>query len=233
MRIDLDTLREQLLDASLIIDSQGLVKGYGHVSARIPSEDAMLMTPRRAPGLLSDIDEMIVVDFDGKLVEGDEPPALEAPLHGAIYRSRRDVSGIVRTHSKYANVMGILGQPARVVHGFGSFLGTEVPVFPKPFLVTTVTLAREIVQLLGDGEAVLLRGNGDVVVGESIQEATVKAIFLEESCELQYLALCAGQPTYFSAQELSIRREPGYDHYGRAWDYFRERLYADEEEFEE
>lgn len=229
MSSNLDNLREELLDASLIIDSQGLVKGYGHVSARISGEEAMLMTPRRGPGLLTDSDEMIVVNFDGGLVEGDGPVAIEAALHGEIYRARSDVTAIVRTHSKYVNVMSILGKPPRVVHGFGSFLGAQVPIFPRPFLIASSSLAREVASALGTGEAVVLRGNGDVVVGRSVGEATVKAIFLEESCELQYLALCVGEPTYFTAEELAVRREPGYDHYSRAWDYYRERLYMGEE----
>ena len=227
-----DTLREELLDASLIIDSQDLVAGYGHVSARIPGEHAMLMTPRRGPGLLTDIDEMVVVDFEGNLLEGEGPIALEAIMHGAIYAARADVSAIVRTHSKYANILGILGKPARPVHGFGTFLGAEVPIFNSVLLITNADLARQMVAVLGNAEGVLLRGNGDVVVGRSVPEATVKAIFLEESAELQYLAMCGGQPTYVSPEELAIRREPGYDHYQRAWEYYRERLYA-EDEFDE
>lgn len=219
-----NSLREQLLDASLILDNQGLVQGYGHVSARLPGREAMLITPRKGLGLIEDPDEMLVMDFEGNLVEGDGPVPIESILHGAIFRARSDVSAVVRTHSRYVNVMGILGKPPRVVHGFGSFLGAEIPIYDKPFLISDAQLARELVAALGDAEAILMRGNGDVVTGHSVGEATVKAIFLEESCELQYLALCAGQPKYLTPEELAIRREPGYDHFGRAWEYYRERL---------
>ena len=124
-------------------------------------------------------------------------------------------------------MLSILGKRPRAVHGFGSFLGAEVPIFAKPFLIVNADLARQVVATLGDAEAVVLRGNGDIVVGRSVAEATVKAIFLEESCELQYLALCAGEPTYMTADEVAIRHEPGYDHFGRAWEYYRERLYGE------
>lgn len=230
MRNDLRSLREELLDAALIIDNQELVQGYGHVSARIPGRDAMLMTPRRGPGLLEDPDEMLVVDFKGKLVEGDGAVALEAIMHGAVYEARSDVSGMVRTHSKYANVLSILGKPPRAVHGFGTFLGMEVPVYEKPYLIVNEELAREFVATLGNAEAILVRGNGNLIVGHSVPEATVKAIFLEEACELQYLALCVGEPAYYTPAELAVRSEPGYDHFGRAWDYYRERLYVDLDE---
>lgn len=203
------------------------------MSARVPGRDAMLITPRRAPGLLSDPDDMLMLDFEGKLLEGDGPIAIEAVMHGAIYQTHPNLHALVRTHSKYVNVMGILGKPPRPVHGFGSFLGAEVPIFSKPFLVATAGLAREVAASLGDAEALVLRGNGDIVAGASVPEATVKAIFLEQSCELQYLALCAGQPTYMTPEEIAIRREPGYDHYDRAWNYYREQLYADEFEDED
>jgi ribulose-5-phosphate 4-epimerase/fuculose-1-phosphate aldolase len=228
VRNNLDTLREQLLDAALIIDQQDLVRGYGHVSARVPGRDAMLITPRRGPGLLSDPDEMLVLDFEGDLLEGDGPVAIEAIMHGVIYRTHPNVHALVRTHSKFVNVMGILGTPPRPVHGFGSFLGPEVPIFSKPFLISSSELAQEVSATLGDAEALVLRGNGDIVPGRSVPEATVKAIFLEQSCELQYLAMCAGQPVYMTPDEIKIRREPGYDHFDRAWEYYREQLYADE-----
>jgi ribulose-5-phosphate 4-epimerase/fuculose-1-phosphate aldolase len=230
LRDDLRSLREELLDAALIIDNQELVQGYGHVSARIPGRDAMLMTPRRGPGLLEDPDEMLVLDFTGRILEGDGDVAIEVIMHGAVYEARPDVQGIVRTHSKYANVLSVLNKPPRAVHGFGTFLGMQVPVYEKPFLISNQELAREFVAALGNAEAILVRGNGNLIVGRSVPEATVKAIFLEESCELQYLALCAGEPAYYTREELAVRSEPGYDHFGRAWDYYRERLYVDLDE---
>ena len=230
MRDDLQSLREQILDAALIIDNQGLVQGYGHVSARIPGRDAMLMTPRRGPGLLEDPDEMLVIDFNGRKLEGDGDVAIEVIMHGAVYAARPDVGGIVRTHSKFANVLSILRKPPRAVHGFGTFLGMEVPIFDKPFLVSNAELGREFVATLGNAEAILVRGNGNLIVGRSVPEATVKAIFLEEACELQYLAYTVGEPAYYTPDELAVRSEPGYDHFGRAWDYYRERLYGEFED---
>lgn len=228
MSNSLSGLREDLLTASQILDSEGLVEGYGHVSARLAGRDAMLMTPRKGLGLLSDSDEMLVVGFDGVLLGGDGPVAIEAVMHGEVYRRRPDVRALVRTHSEYVNVLSILGRPPRVVHGFGSFLGAAVPIFQRPLLITNQGLARELADALGAAEAVVMRGNGDLVTGATVAEATVKAIFLEESCRLQYLAMCAGEPTYFSEEDRRIRANPGYDHWGRAWDYYRARVLSED-----
>ena len=228
MSESLDQLRDDLLTASLILDSEGLVEGYGHVSVRVPGQQAMIMTPRKGLGLLTSPDEMVVVGLDGQLIDGDETPALESIMHGEVYRQRPDVQALVRTHSEYVNIMGILGRKPRVVHGFGSFLGAEIPIMQRPLLITDVALARELAQVLGNAEAVLMRGNGDLVTGGNVAEATVKAIFLEESCRLQYLAMCAGEPQYFSDEERAIRSNPGYDHFGRAWEYYKARVLSEE-----
>jgi ribulose-5-phosphate 4-epimerase/fuculose-1-phosphate aldolase len=230
---DLEQLRDQLLDASLIIDSQELNKAYGNLSARIPDREAMVITPRRAPGLLTDPDELILVDFDGRLLEGAGPVPIEVALHSEIYRTRSAVGAVVRSHGKYANVLGILGKRPRAVHGFGAFLGAEVPIFNGPLPISSVAVARDLVATLGDADAVLLRGNGNVVLGASVPEATVKAIFLEESCELQYLAFAAGQPIPLTQEELAGRREVSYEEFARAWEYYRERCLFDVEVAEE
>ena len=231
MNSDLELLREELLDASLIIDSLELTKAYGHLSARIPGSDTMLMTPRRAPGLLSDPDEMIVVDFTGRLLEGLGPVPAEVALHTEIYRARPNVGAVIRTHAKFGNVTSILGRPVHAVHGLGAFLGSEVPVFSRSLMIAGLDAAREVVEALQDADAMLIRGNGAVVVGGSVPEAAVKAIFLEESCELQFLASAAGQPQQLAADEVATWRDAGFDHFEQAWEYFRERLLFDE--FEE
>jgi ribulose-5-phosphate 4-epimerase/fuculose-1-phosphate aldolase len=220
---DLELLREELLDASLILDSHELTKAYGHLSGRISQQNAMIMTPHRAPGLLTDPNEMIVVDFDGQLLQGAGPVPGEAALHGEIYRARTTIDAIVRTHAKYGNAMSIIGTPPRAVHGFGALLGSEIPIFPRPLLIGSADVAREVVAILKEAEAILLRGNGAVVLGGSIPEAAVKAILLEESCELHYLALIAGQPVHLTDDEITTWRDAGYDHYERAWEYYRDR----------
>jgi ribulose-5-phosphate 4-epimerase/fuculose-1-phosphate aldolase len=226
---DLGFLRDELLDASLIIDSHELSKAHGQLSARIAGRDAMLMTPRRAPGLLTDPDEMIVIDFDGRLVDGMGPVPHEALLHGEIYRARPAVGAIVRTHARYSSVTSLMAAPVRAVHGFGALLGSDVPIFPQALPIVSADLAQQVVAALDDADAILLRGNGAVVLGRSVPEAAVKAILLEESCELTYLALAAGQPAAsLTDDEVTAWRGIAHDPVEQAWEYARERLLFDE-----
>src|SRR5262249_40466813 len=80
--------------------------------------------------------------------------------------------------ARVANMFSVTDRKLEPVHNHGSFFAGGVPVFHKPDLVTTPTLGEEVVKVLGDGSAVLLRGNGQVTVGRTIPEAVMMAIYL-------------------------------------------------------
>lgn len=221
MRIPgLARLAADVIAACKILDGKGLVEAYGHVSVRIPGTDLILVTPRGGLGFVQARD-LVIVDTKGKLVRGSGTPPLEMSMHTTVYRRRPGVGAICRTHSPMAVAWSTFGRGLPATHGFGSFLGHEVPVYHKPDLITTDTLGTELADVLGDGEAVLLRGNGTLAVGRAVSEACVKALFLEESARIQCLMAGAGQPLTMSAEEIRRRTDIHYDHYGRAWDYYR------------
>lgn len=216
-------LREEVFDACRVLVGEGLVEAYGHVSARLPGTDRFLVTPRYALSLLGGPEELLVVDLDGRVLEGHADPPLEVWMHTEVYRRRMDAVALCRTHSFAATAWSTLGEPLRPVHGFGAFLGVEVPVFETPFLITTPELGRAVAETLGSGEAVLLRGNGQLVVGRNVGEACVKAIFLEQSAQVHLAAQAVGRPQPWTAEEVARRTGPDvpYDHFGRAWAYYR------------
>ncbi|MGH2406400.1 MAG: class II aldolase/adducin family protein [bacterium] len=218
----LAALAGDVIAACRILEGKRLIEAYGHVSVRIPGRDLVLITPRGAIGLIAARD-LLVVDLTGRLVSGRGTLPLELSMHTAVYRRRPEVGALCRTHSPSAVAWSVLGRSLRPVHGFGSFLGAEVPVFPKPDLIATGALGEEMADVLGGAEAVLLRGNGTLVTGATLREACVKAIFLEESAWIQTQAAAAGQPVMMSADELRRRTDMHYDHYGRAWDFYRAR----------
>ncbi len=223
MRAGEEALRQEIVEACRVLSGEGLVEAYGHVSHRLPDSDRILITPRRAPALVQRPEELVVVDLEGRRVAGEEDPPLEVWMHTEVYRRRPDVQALCRIHGPAATAWSTLGEGLRPVHGFGAFLGFEVPVFQVPFLITTPELGRAVAEALDKGEAVLLRGNGQLVTGRSVAEACVKSIFLEQSARLHLLARAAGNPVVWTPEEVARRTGPDvpYDHYGRAWAYYR------------
>jgi ribulose-5-phosphate 4-epimerase/fuculose-1-phosphate aldolase len=214
-------LRAEMITACRVLSHFRIVEGFGHVSARLPN-DRILMTPRRALGLVSEA-ELIELDMDGKQVAGEGGrPALEVPMHLAVYRRRPDVMAIARGHPRHVAAYACAGRPLQVAHGFGANLGAVVRVFEQPFLVANREMGEGVADALGDSEAVILQSNGMLAVGQSIPHACVQALFLEETAELQVLAEAAGfKPRTYSVEGAARRHGDDRVHEPiRAWEYY-------------
>jgi ribulose-5-phosphate 4-epimerase/fuculose-1-phosphate aldolase len=222
---ELRQIQEDIVTACKILDNEGLVKGFGHMSARAPGrEGIILITPRKALRLVKSSRDIAVVNQEGRAVEGKAEPPLETQMHLAVYKKRPEVSSICRVHSPYAYVFGILERPMRAVHGWSALLGETVPVNPNPQLVTTPELGKEVAEALGGGQALILRGNGSITVGRTIQEACVKSLFLEDTCQMLYRALQLGEPVYVTGEAQKKRAVADEQEYVRAWNYYKSKL---------
>jgi L-fuculose-phosphate aldolase len=214
-------LRAEMLVACRVLSHFRIVEGFGHVSARVPGTERILITPRRALGLVTEV-ELVELDVDGRQVGGEGRPPLEVAMHLAVYRRRADVMAIARGHPRHVAAYACAGEPLRVAHGFGANLGPLVPVFSQPFLVAGADMAAGVADALGDGEAVILQSNGMLAVGQSVPHACVQALFLEETAELQLLAQAAGlQPKFYTPEGAARRHGDDRVHEPvRAWEYY-------------
>jgi ribulose-5-phosphate 4-epimerase/fuculose-1-phosphate aldolase len=165
------------------------------------------------------------MNFNGEAIEGSYPAPAETWLHIAIMKAKPGINSVTRIHARVANMFSVTDRKLEPVHNHGSFFAGGVPVFDKPDLITTQKLGEEVVQALGDGPAVLLRGNGQVTVGRTIPEAVMMAIYLEEAAEILYGALQIGTPIRLTSDESAKRQVealPPVD-MERAWNYFKKR----------
>jgi ribulose-5-phosphate 4-epimerase/fuculose-1-phosphate aldolase len=205
-----------------IMDTRGLTEGFGHLSARIGP--GFLITPALAPGLAAQAD-LMVVDGDGCVVRQapGRRPALETPLHLAIYRARPDLGALCRTHSPSAVAWGLRAEPFEPAHGFGLMLGRSVPYHGEGDLITTPEAGDLAAASMGESRALFLKGNGLIVGGATIREAVIRALYLEEACRA---ALCAGSvaaAARFSEAEGAARSRWHDAELSRAWDYYSAR----------
>jgi L-ribulose-5-phosphate 4-epimerase len=218
----LGELRKDLISACRILSHKRLVEGFGHVSARIPDSDLFVMTPRVALTLVTD-DDLLTLNLEGNVVAGTRPAPSESWLHTAVMKAKPRVNAVVRIHGRVANIFSVTERKLEPVHNHGSFFAGGVPVFHKPDLITTQELGQEVARELGDGPALLLRGNGQVTVGRTIPEAVMMAIYLEEAAEILYGALQIGTPIPLTQDEATKRQVealPPVD-MERAWNFFK------------
>lgn len=89
-------------------------------------------------------------------------------------------------------VLAALGRVPRIRHGFGTYFAPAIGFWDDVMLVRDDEAADGAIAAMGEGRAVLMRGNGAVVWGETIEEAVVFAWYLEDVCRVELAALYAG-----------------------------------------
>ena len=223
-----DEIKDTMLLACKIMDAFGLVQGFGHVSSRLPDTSNILVTPRKAIGLAK-AQDLVIIDADGKVVDGSSTPFAEIHLHLGIFQKRHDIGAICRFHTEMTSVFGVLNRSVKVVHALGFLLGPEVKVLNSSSLGHTPGIIQEIGDLVSDSYGIIFRGNGAATLGANIIDACVRALLLEESARIQYKASLLGEPIYLSMAEINRRNEdyrslPGYDVYWRAWEYYQSKV---------
>lgn len=218
-------LRELLTLSCKILYHLGLSDYLGHPSARIPGTERVLIKPKHSPTCRGmdtmTPDRMVVVDLDGKLLEGEEIPPSEVFIHTEIYRARPDVLSVVHTHQPMATLCGIVSLPILpVLHIAGPLVERPVPVWPCAKLVTDRELGAQQARALGDGPVCHLQGHGIVSVDKTVQEATIGAIHLERLAEANFSAAQVGlPPRVIPPDELAQLKEMRASPAGR-WAYY-------------
>src|SRR5262249_30481972 len=149
-------LRAEMLTACRVLTYFRIAEGFGHVSARVPGADRILITPRRALGLVT-VPELVELDPHGRQLAGEGKPPLEVAMHLAVYRRRPDIRAMARGHPRHVAAFACSSEPLRIALGFGANLGHVVPVFGKPYLVANAERAEGIADALGDAGAVILQ----------------------------------------------------------------------------
>ena len=225
-------LKERVAKATRILFKMGLADFHGHASARIPNSDKVLIKPALTPLGSIRADNILVVDMnhykpgdmtDPLMRKRGVPPG-ELPLHIAIYRRRRDVLGVVHTHQLIATAFGIAGKPVVPLHNQTSPFSPATAIYNKPDLISNEILASEVAETLGERKGILLRGHGVVVVGKSVEEATVNAIYLEIAAKTQLLAHLIGTPVPLDDKYCKTYEQIWSKRIGDAFAYFESLL---------
>ena len=176
--------------ASRAIGRAGLAHAYGHCSLRLNARE-FLVSPAKPLGMVSNTDLPVTVPIEGPLpadVLG------EVRIHQQIYQVRGDVCGIVRFQSPKVVSLSTLGRSPHARHGFGSYFAPQPPFWSDPRLVRDDERAAAVARTLGGARAIVLRGNGAVVVGSSLEEACVLAWYLEDAARVELDVLASGEP---------------------------------------
>jgi L-fuculose-phosphate aldolase len=180
----------EIIDVSNEIYDMGLVSGKaGNISARFKGENGDIIGITPTLKSLSDLSEedIVLVDLDGNVLTRGKPSS-EVNMHIEIYKKRPDVNGIVHTHSPYATGFAFSSKRLKRLEGFGEIKNPYLPYieYEKP---GTDELAKSASEGLGGEDVLILKNHGVICVSDSLKEAKLLAIFVEETAKTQFITL--------------------------------------------
>ena len=198
---EIQILKEKVARATRMLTREGLLESSGHVSARIPGTDRILVGPADVSRDVVQAEDIVTVDLDSKQLAGSRRAPLETEIHTGIYRARPDVMAVVHSHPVHSVVFSITKKPILPVVVHGAIFADGVPVFDHVGHVNTRELGDALARALGLCRAALIKMHGAVIVGRSVEEAFVAALQLEENAEKQLWAEATGRVEPMTAEE--------------------------------
>jgi L-ribulose-5-phosphate 4-epimerase len=191
----LEALRDELVRLHLELPRHGLVVWTGgNVSVRDPETGLVAIKPSGVRYEDLTAESMVVLDVDGRIVEGALHPSSDTASHLYIYRQRPDVNGVVHTHSRYATAFAAVGRPIPVfLTAQADEFGGEIPCADFAF-VGDDAIGKLVVDGIGDSPAILLKQHGVFTVGPSAEAAVKTAVMVEDIAATVWAALQIGTP---------------------------------------
>jgi HCOMODA/2-hydroxy-3-carboxy-muconic semialdehyde decarboxylase len=226
------TRRANLVIANHILAAQGIVDGFGHISVRsAKNPNHYFISRSKAPALVTAEDIMEIDLEDNPIDAHGRGSYLERFIHSEIYKARPDVISVVHSHSPAVIPFSVVPQvPLRPVSHMAGFLHGAVPVFEirnaggddTDMLIRNKQLGAALAKVLGNGTAALLRGHGDVVVGNSIQTAVLHAVYTDLDARLESEALeLGGKITFLNEREAARIGDINDQQVERPWELWK------------
>ena len=174
----------------------------------------MLITPAADLAQVM-VADLVFVDLDAATLPPGAPA--EAWAHLRLYLARPDAAAIARAQPRPAFAAAAVTSAIRPLHGQACWVGDQIPVHDDPSLLRSAALADAAVSVLGQGNGLLLRGNGALTCGTSPGEAVTRMWLLAAACEAWLSAAAAGQPKELDADEVASWRAVERELLPRLW----------------
>ena len=212
----LEKLKEELVELHLELPKNNLVMWTGgNVSAR-DAETGLVVI--KASGIRYEdmrSEHMVVVDIEGKGVEGDFKPSSDVYSHLYIYKHRPDVFGVVHTHSRYATAFAAIGKTIPcVLTAMADEFGGPIPCGGFA-LIGDDAIGKVVVDSIGKSPAVLLKNHGVFTIGKNATSAVKAAVMTEDVAATVWMALQMGIPDVIPQEDVDKLHERYTNVYGQ------------------
>lgn len=209
-----NNIKRDIIDTALKLKEYNLIAlSGGNVSVRT-EEGHILITPSGMSyeGMVED--DIIVMDIDGKIVEGTRRPSVDTEPILYIYKNMPHVNAVIHTHQVYATAAGLIGDqlPAAVTTLPNATLG---PVNVAPFSsAASLEMGIQTVKHIDGKRAIILKNHGVITVGETLKKALYAAVYMEDAAKTYLMAKMVGNPIILTQAQVEEAVEV-FEHYGQ------------------
>ncbi|MCX7614597.1 MAG: class II aldolase/adducin family protein [Clostridiales bacterium] len=215
--------KQEIIKTGIMMDRYELIAlSGGNVSARMENGD-ILITPSGM--IYSEMvpDDVLVMDPEGKIIEGNRKPSSDTKALLYIFKHRTDVNSIIHTHQPYATAVGLIQDEFPVMLTTLAN-ATKGAVKVCPFVsAMSIDMGIQTVENLGKTLAVILKNHGVITVGKTLREALFACVYMEEAAKTYLVAKSAGSISMLTPAQIEQAVQI-WDYYGQGTEFVPDEL---------
>ncbi len=203
----MEKAREELVKYGKKLVTTNLTKGTGgNLSVFDRANGTVAITPSGIDFFEITPEDIVILDLDGKVVEGNRVPSSEWEMHLMQYRTRNDIDAVIHAHTTYATVFAVLNWELPPSHYMIAVAGPNVRC-AKYATYGTHELAVNATEAMKDRRAVILANHGILSGAQDLLNAFNIIEEIEYCCQIHLWAKAVGEPVILPPEELSLMAE--------------------------
>lgn len=207
--------KQELIETARKMETYNLVKmSGGNVSLKV-SDNLVLVTPSAMPYDTMVVDDIVVVDLKGNIVEGKRRPTSDLKAILYILNNMHSVNAVIHTHQPCASAFSLIEDKLPVI---STTMVDEVKgaVNVAPFTISSDEgMGIQTVKYAGDALCVILKNHGIMAYGKSLEQALSAAVYLEETCDIYLKTVATGKKIVELTKEQIEAEDKPRGNYGQ------------------
>ncbi len=219
----MDMMRKEIAICTRLLVDVDILEYSGHISSRLPSGDEFLIQPVDDVRSNLEPSRLLVVGLDGHVIDGDGKPPAETAIHAEIYKARPEVNAVAHFHHDPTTMFSMVkARPLVAMKNHAVRWSEGIPIHIDASHISSVEQGQELVRTLGESNALLLRGHGEVVVAENIKALFADIVHFVENAKALADAALLGEIVPLTKEDL-VKFEATFDrekHARKLWSYY-------------
>ncbi|MHA1284495.1 MAG: NAD(P)-dependent oxidoreductase [Promethearchaeota archaeon] len=209
-KANIQDLKQKIVDlCQKLLEEGHIVGSAGNVSIRVRENDKqlILITPSNVNYKDMSANDILIIDINGNIIEGNRNPSIEKNMHLKVYKEREDINAIIHAHSIFSTILSTLKYSIPpIIEELIPYVGGEIMV-AEYAEAGSEELAENVLKQLGDKNAVLLANHGNLCCGSHLEGAYTVLTYVERAAKIYYMAKIIGDPNLLPEDTVDYEKD--------------------------